>query len=50
MPMVFFFLRHSFVASERKTQVLPHMPPDRRKFVHDVRSPLHLLYGVADAD
>ncbi|KAJ7637122.1 hypothetical protein FB45DRAFT_908302 [Roridomyces roridus] len=25
-----------FVASEKKMQVLPHMPPDRRKFVHDV--------------
>ncbi|KAJ7484752.1 hypothetical protein FB451DRAFT_91960 [Mycena latifolia] len=25
-----------FVASEKKTQVLPHMPPERRKFVHDV--------------
>lgn len=27
-----------FVASQKKTQVLPHMPPDRRKFVHDVSS------------
>lgn len=26
-----------FVTSQKKTQVLPHMPPERRKFVHDVR-------------
>lgn len=26
-----------FVSSQKKSQVLPHMPPDRRKFVHDVR-------------
>lgn len=26
-----------FVTSGKRTQVLPHMPPDRRKFVHDVR-------------
>ncbi len=25
-----------FIASQKKVQVLPHMPPDRRKFVHDV--------------
>ncbi|KAG5648925.1 hypothetical protein DXG03_000274 [Asterophora parasitica] len=25
-----------FVNSEKKTQVLPHMPPERRKFVHDL--------------
>jgi hypothetical protein len=25
-----------FVGSDRKTQVLPHMPLERRKFVHDV--------------
>lgn len=25
-----------FVASQKKIQVLPHMPPDRRKFVQDV--------------
>ena len=29
-------LHHRFVASEKKTQVLPHMPMERRKFVHDV--------------
>ena len=26
----------SFVTSEKKSQILPHMPPTRRKFVHDV--------------
>ncbi|KAG6379878.1 hypothetical protein JVT61DRAFT_10439 [Boletus reticuloceps] len=25
-----------FVTSDRRMQVLPHMPPDRRKFVHDL--------------
>lgn len=25
-----------FITSPKKTQVLPHMPPDRRKFVQDV--------------
>lgn len=25
-----------FITSSKKTQVLPHMPPDRRKFVQDV--------------
>jgi transcriptional repressor NF-X1 len=25
-----------FVGSTKRTQVLPHMPPERRKFVHDV--------------
>ncbi|KAF8137091.1 hypothetical protein EV363DRAFT_1428042 [Boletus edulis] len=25
-----------FVTSDRRSQVLPHMPPDRRKFVHDL--------------
>lgn len=29
-------LHRRFVASEKKTQVLPHMPMERRKFVHDV--------------
>ncbi|KAG1729490.1 uncharacterized protein EDB91DRAFT_1159352 [Suillus paluster] len=27
-----------FVVSDKRTQVLPHMPPDRRKFVHDLAS------------
>ncbi|KAJ7151128.1 hypothetical protein C8R46DRAFT_1166638 [Mycena filopes] len=31
-----------FVASEKKMQVLPHMPLERRKFVHDVRFLFHL--------
>jgi hypothetical protein len=26
-----------FITSGKRTQVLPHMPLDRRKFVHDVR-------------
>ncbi|KAL1737867.1 hypothetical protein HDZ31DRAFT_70684, partial [Schizophyllum fasciatum] len=25
-----------FISSDKKTQVLPHMPPERRKFVHDL--------------
>ncbi|TRM63424.1 hypothetical protein BD626DRAFT_494323 [Schizophyllum amplum] len=25
-----------FIGSDKKTQVLPHMPPERRKFVHDL--------------
>ena len=32
-----FFSR--FITSEKRTNVLPHMPPDRRKFVHDVCIP-----------
>ncbi|KAF8805762.1 hypothetical protein BYT27DRAFT_7036688, partial [Phlegmacium glaucopus] len=27
-----------FITSEKRTNVLPHMPPDRRKFVHDLAS------------
>ena len=30
------FVFNSFVASERKTQVLPHMPMEKRKFVYEV--------------
>lgn len=30
------FTFNSFVASEKKTQVLPHMPMERRKFVYEV--------------
>lgn len=33
LPSFFYF---RFVQSEKRTQVLPHMPPERRKFVHDV--------------
>jgi hypothetical protein len=31
-----------FARGEKRTQVLPHMPPDRRKFVTSVRRPLPL--------
>lgn len=36
-----------FVSSQKKSQVLPQMPPDRRKFVHDVRClfPLRLPHA-----
>ncbi|KAG2352299.1 hypothetical protein BDR07DRAFT_884739 [Suillus spraguei] len=27
-----------FITSDKRTQVLPHMPPERRKFVHDLAS------------
>ena len=33
-----YLITHRFIASDKKTQVLPHMPPERRKFVHDVRT------------
>ena len=32
-----YLIVYRFIASDKKTQVLPHMPPERRKFVHDVR-------------
>lgn len=35
--LTFFLGGCSFITSDRRTQVLPHMPPERRKFVHDVR-------------
>jgi transcriptional repressor NF-X1 len=33
----------SFVQSDKKTLVLPKMPPDRRKFVQEVHPPSHFL-------
>jgi hypothetical protein len=37
-----------FISSEKRTNVLPHMPPDRRKFVHDVCAPSQLLFFCFD--
>ncbi|KAJ7057853.1 hypothetical protein C8F01DRAFT_325430 [Mycena amicta] len=39
-----------FVASEKKTQVLPHMPPERRKFVHDVASVYRMDTQMVDQE
>jgi transcriptional repressor NF-X1 len=38
----FFCLYLRFVDSDKKTHVLPPMPPERRKFVHDVSFSAHL--------
>jgi len=35
-----------FVTSQKKSQVLPQMPPDRRKFVHDVRCLFPFIYRM----
>lgn len=37
-----------FVASQKKIQVLPHMPPDRRKFVQDVSDCVLILIRKKD--
>jgi hypothetical protein len=39
-------LRPSFVSSDKRTQVLPHMPPERRKIVHDVSLSLLIFFVV----
>ncbi|KAJ7096711.1 hypothetical protein B0H15DRAFT_54387 [Mycena belliarum] len=39
-----------FVTSEKKTQVLPHMPPERRKFVHDVASVYRMDTQMVDQE
>ncbi|KII84629.1 hypothetical protein PLICRDRAFT_117694 [Plicaturopsis crispa FD-325 SS-3] len=39
-----------FIASDRKTQVLPHMPPDRRKFVHDVAAVYRMDTQMVDQE
>ncbi|KAF7323896.1 R3H domain-containing protein [Mycena kentingensis (nom. inval.)] len=39
-----------FVSSEKKTQVLPHMPPDRRKFVHDVAAVYRMDTQMVDQE
>ena len=36
IPSICAFYLFRFVNSDKKNQVLPHMPPERRKFVHDV--------------
>lgn len=36
------YLFSRFIKSDRKTQVLPHMPPERRQFVHDVSFVLNI--------
>lgn len=53
MGLIGFSFLDRFVKSERKTQVLPHMPPEKRKFVHDVSVPLplsSLIYNLALMD
>ncbi|KAF7300671.1 R3H domain-containing protein [Mycena chlorophos] len=39
-----------FVNSDKKTQVLPHMPPDRRKFVHDVAANYRMDTQMVDQE
>lgn len=39
-----------FVNSDKKTQVLPHMPPERRKFVHDLASMYRMETEMVDQE
>ncbi|KAJ6486912.1 hypothetical protein C8R45DRAFT_869588 [Mycena sanguinolenta] len=39
-----------FVASDKKTQVLPHMPVERRKFVHDVAAVYRMDTQMVDQE
>ncbi|KAJ7145342.1 hypothetical protein C8R43DRAFT_546162 [Mycena crocata] len=39
-----------FVAGEKKMQVLPHMPPERRKFVHDVATVYRMDTQMVDQE
>ncbi|OAX40568.1 hypothetical protein K503DRAFT_687258 [Rhizopogon vinicolor AM-OR11-026] len=39
-----------FVSSDKRTQVLPHMPPERRKFVHDLASIYRLDTQMVDQE
>jgi len=39
-----------FIASEKRTQVLPHMPPDRRKFVHDLAAVYRMDTQMVDQE
>ncbi|KAK1224635.1 FKBP12-associated protein [Marasmius sp. AFHP31] len=39
-----------FVNSPKRTQVLPHMPPDRRKFVHDLAHVYRLDTQMVDQE
>ncbi|KAF5383191.1 hypothetical protein D9615_004915 [Tricholomella constricta] len=39
-----------FVTSQKKTQVLPHMPPERRKFVHDLAAVYRMDTQMVDQE
>ncbi|KIJ15343.1 hypothetical protein PAXINDRAFT_115013 [Paxillus involutus ATCC 200175] len=39
-----------FITSTRRTQVLPHMPPERRKFVHDLASAYRMNTVMVDQE
>jgi len=39
-----------FIASEKKMQVLPHMPPDRRNFVHSVAAVYRMDTQMVDQE
>ncbi|TFK47511.1 hypothetical protein OE88DRAFT_1720598 [Heliocybe sulcata] len=39
-----------FVKSDKKTQVLPHMPPERRKFVHDLANVYRMDTQMVDQE
>ncbi|KIY52066.1 hypothetical protein FISHEDRAFT_28915, partial [Fistulina hepatica ATCC 64428] len=39
-----------FVKSERKTHVLPHMPPERRKFVHELANVYRMDVQMVDQE
>ncbi|KAF5350789.1 hypothetical protein D9758_010328 [Tetrapyrgos nigripes] len=39
-----------FVTSSKKSQVLPHMPPDRRKFVHDLANVYRMDTQMVDQE
>ncbi|KAF8872738.1 hypothetical protein BD779DRAFT_1613762 [Infundibulicybe gibba] len=39
-----------FVEGEKRTQVLPHMPPERRKFVHDLASVYRMDTQMVDQE
>ncbi|KAF4616864.1 hypothetical protein D9613_008216 [Agrocybe pediades] len=39
-----------FITSEKRTQVLPHMPPDRRKFVHDLAAVYRMDTQMVDQE
>lgn len=39
-----------FISSDKRTQVLPHMPPERRKFVHDLASVYRMDTQMVDQE
>ncbi|THH11345.1 hypothetical protein EW146_g8072 [Bondarzewia mesenterica] len=39
-----------FVTSDKKVQVLPHMPPERRKFVHDLAAVYRMDIQMVDQE